>query len=328
MLKSLESVLNANHKNIKSYKQLERLYVSQIGADVKKHADEINAVKRNFPPAKYSDPFMSAFLQDCISRGKDMNDGGTIYPDFHGIAGMGLGTTADALAALKKLVFEQKRVSLPDLMAALSLNFTGHEIIRQELINHAPKFGNGDPYVDRIARWVAKVFCDAVHRHRTPGGGWHVPLMAANISNIYSGMEVGATPDGRPAKTPLSDAGSPHFGRDKKGPTAVIESLSNIDYTAVTGGTVVNMRFNPSVVKGEQGLNRLTALLKVFVKTRCQELQFNMTGSEIMKDAQKNPDNYRNLIVRVSGFSAYFNELSKEVQDDIISRTEHGSDNF
>lgn len=315
-------------EKLKTYREFESAFVKQVESGVKRHVDGINAYKKKFSNEKYMDPFISAFTNDCIKRAKDINDGGARYPGFHGIACMGLGTTSDALAAIKKLVYEQKHITLKELIKALDVNFKGYEIMRQELLNHAPKYGNGEHYVDSIAKRVAEISCRAIHGYRTPDRGWYLPLMAANIQNISAGKEVGATPDGRFSRTPLSDAASPHFGRDWKGPTAIIESIANVDYTLVTGGTVVNMKFNPSVLKGDTGLMRLVTLLKVFVKKRLQEFQFNVTGTVVMKNAQKNPQQYRNLLVRVSGFSAFFIELSKEVQDDIIRRTEQGSVNF
>ncbi|MFA5858888.1 MAG: pyruvate formate lyase family protein [Elusimicrobiota bacterium] len=323
----LECVNHALRENTEgTYKQFISAFNKQVKLGVAQHVKIINAYKLRFPVDKYMDPFISAFTLDCIQRARDINAGGTRYPGFHGIAGMGMATAADSIASIKKLVFEDKVCTVKKLVHALDNNFEGYEILQQQLINKAPKYGNGNPYVDKIARDITKTFCQAVHKHRIPlYNGRYVPLMAANTANIRAGKETGATPDGRYAGTALSDAASPHFGRDKSGPTAIMESLSNIDYTSVTGGTVVNMKLNPSILAGEAGLARFAALLKAFVKMRLQELQFNVTKTEVMKAAQQNPGQYSNLIIRVSGFSAFFVHLSKEVQDDIIRRTEQGS---
>jgi pyruvate formate-lyase/glycerol dehydratase family glycyl radical enzyme len=320
----LECVNKALRRKPPTFKKLEAQFEKEVMQGVKEHAAGINAYKAKFPSSKYMDPFLSAFIKDCVKKGRDMNNGGTRYPDAHGIAGMGLGTTADALAAVKKLVYEEKRISIPELIRALDADFAGYEDMRQELLNKAPKYGNNDPVADRLAARVTEIFCKAVHPMRTNNGGWYFPLMGSNVANIPAGKEVGATPDGRKAFTPLSDSASPHFGRDRLGPTAVINSISHVDYTGVTGGTVVNMKFSPDVFAGEDGLQRFATLLSVFIKKRGMEVQFNMTGAKVMKDAQKNPEKYMDLIVRVSGFSALFTELAREVQDDIIGRTEHG----
>ncbi|MCX7803707.1 MAG: hypothetical protein N3A38_00825 [Planctomycetota bacterium] len=295
-----------------------------LAADMAVHAAAINRHIERFPPDRFPDPFLSALTRDCIARAADINAGGAEFPRFHGVAVMGLATVADSLAAVRRLVFEERRISWGELMAALESDFEGREPLRQMLLNRAPKYGNDDPCVDRLAADIVAWTSGECLKHRTPDGGRFVPLMAANISNIAAGRETGATPDGRRKGTPLSDAASPFFGRDMKGPTAFLRSVAVPDYRCVVGGTVINMKFEPAFFQDEAGARRFAALTGFFVRHRIPELQFNFTGNETLLAARREPEKYRNLVVRVSGFSAYFTNLSPEVQDDIIRRRAHG----
>ena len=231
-------------EELSTFDSLKNAFMTQLKGIVARHADEINNSKL-CDTTEFTSPLLSALTADCIERGKDINDGGARFADWHGMAGMGLATVTDALAALRKLVYEEQRFPLPHVVAALERDFDGDEVLRQVLLNDAPKYGNGDTATDALAAEVAEAFCRFCMSHETPaqGGkpaGRHVPLLAANVSNIPAGREVGATPDGRRAFTPLSDAASPHFGRDVSGPTAVVRSLTQVDYRNVVGGTVVN----------------------------------------------------------------------------------------
>jgi formate C-acetyltransferase len=236
---------------------------------------------------------------------------------------MGLATVADSLAAVRKLVFEEKAVDYDRLMEALDENFAGFEPLRQMLINRAPKYGNADPYVDDIAAQLVARAADACLQHTMPDGGRFVAAMAANITNIAAGREVPATPDGRFAGTPLSDAASPFFGRDRNGPTAFLASVATPDYSNVLTGSVVNMKFEPDCFAGKEGADRFEALTQHFVRDRIQQLQFNATGNETLLKARNRPGDFPNLVVRVSGFSAYFVNLAPEVQEDVIRRRAH-----
>jgi formate C-acetyltransferase len=236
---------------------------------------------------------------------------------------MGLATVADSLAAVKKLVFEEGLINYNELMEALDANFEGCEPLKQMLLNRAPKYGNDDPYVDDIAVWIVDYLADEMLRQRVSTGGRYVSAMASNVSNIYAGKEVGATPDGREAWTPLSDAASPYYGRDINGPTAFLRSVARPDYHKVLTGSVVNMKFNPEHFQGEEGAARFSAITHWFVSERIHELQFNFTGNAVLKDALDHPEGYAGLVVRVSGFSAYFTRLAPEVQQDILRRRAH-----
>lgn len=306
-----------------SYEMVISLFRGELEKDMVAHTKNFNEYIARFPVEKFPDLFLSALTRDCIARAKDINDGGAEFKRFHGIAIMGLATVADSLAAIKKLVFEEKALTFDQLMKAIDTDFEGHEPIRHMLMNRAPKYGNDDDYVDDIAAQIVEWTTSECLKHEVHGGGRFIGGMAANVSNIYSGKEVGATPDGRKAFTPLSDAASPFFGRDIKGPTAFIKSVSAPDYSKALLGSVVNMKFEPEFFQGEEGAKRFNALTHTFVKDRIQELQFNFTGNKALLEAQKNPQAYLNLVVRVSGFSAYFVTLDKEVQEDIIRRRAH-----
>ena len=298
----------------------------QLEAIVDRHIAGIDSAKIS-DAAGFTSPLLSSVTRDCIERGRDINDGGASLPDFHGIAGMGIGTTTDALEALRRLVYTERRFSLADIVAAVDRDFNGNELLRQTLLNDAPKYGNGDVDTSRLAADIAATFCDLVLGRETPAAGGkppgrYVPLLAANVVNIRAGTEVGATPDGRHACTPLSDAASPHFGRDLHGPTTTLRSLTSVDYSRALGGTVVNMRFEPSALRGDAGTRNLAALVRSYFEMGGAQVQFNVADRSVLEDAREHPDRHADLLVRVSGFSARFVNLSDAVQRDIFSRTE------
>jgi len=306
-----------------SYDVLLEAFLEEMRDSLAAYCTDFNATIARFPSDRFPDPFLSVLTRDCIGRARDINDGGAEYRRMHGIAIMGLGTVSDSLAAVKRLVFEKQLWPYDELMAALDADFEGYEPLRQAMVNEAPKYGNDDDAVDGIAAFLVDWTSRECLQHEIAGGGRFVAAMAANTSNIPAGKEVGATPDGRRAHTPLSDAASPYFGRDIHGPTAFLNSVSKPDYHRVLTGSVVNMKFEPEFFRGDEGEAIFVALMKVFVANRVQELQFNFTGNETLLDAQKNPELHRNLVVRVSGFSEYFVSLSREVQDDVIRRRAH-----
>jgi len=304
----------------RSYEDLVARFRRLLARDLAAHADRVNAYIAGFPSERFPDPFLSALTRDCIARARDINNGGAEFKRFHGICIMGLATLADSLAAVKKLVFEEEAVGFDELLAALETDFAGAEPLRLMLVNRAPKYGNDDAYVDRIAADIVHWAADACLEHEVSGGGRYVSAMAANVQNISAGREVGATPDGRHAGTPLSDAASPYFGRDMHGPTAFLGSVAAPDYHRVLTGSVINMKFDPAHFRDEAGAARFLTLTKTFVRRRIPELQFNFTGNDALRAARHDPERYRNLVVRVSGFSAYFVTLDREVQDDILRR--------
>lgn len=300
-------------------------FAEQVRAGVAAHAAWVNAAESE-ADARCNDltsPLLSALTSDCIERGLDVNAGGARYASNHGIAGMGIGSTADALAAVKTMIYDTGRYALDEMVRMLDADFDGYGHDRTVLLRDAPKYGNDEGAVDGLAADAAEVFCRAVLRHRTPSGGRFWGLMAANVKNVSAGYEVGATPDGRKAREPVSDAASPSFGRDRHGPTAVIRSVAKLDYGLAPGGNVVNMKVHPTSVSGEEGLNALASLIRTCFDLGGVQLQFNTVDRAMLLDAMEHPERYADLVVRVSGFSAYFTRLDPAVQRDVLARTEH-----
>jgi len=307
-----------------SYEDLERYFRESIEDTVRTHVAKVNAHFERYAPDRFPDPFLSALTQDCIARGKDINGGGALFARFHGVAFIGLATTANSLAAVKRWVFDSEEIAYDALMQALEDDFNGHEVLRCILLNKTPKYGNDTAYVDGIAAQVVEWVSTVCLQHSTSDSGRFVPLMAANVQNISAGKETGATPDGRRALTPLSDAASPYFGSDRQGPTAFLRSVAVPDYKGIPGGTVINMRFDPEQFTNDAGRERFAAFTEFFVKERIAQLQFNFTSNETLRAAQEHPEAHGDLIVRVSGFSAHFTTLDHEVQEDVIRRNAHG----
>lgn len=265
-------------------------------------------------------PFLSIVISDCIEKGKDYNDGGARYNTTY-IQGVGLGSITDSLAAIKYHVFDQKNLTMDELLKVLASNFSGHEKVRQLLLNKTPKYGNDDDYADSIMTWVFDVFYDAVNDRKNTKGGFYRINMLPTTCHVYFGSVVGATPDGRKAWQPLSEGISPVQGADRHGPTAVIKSASKMDHLR-TGGTLLNQKFTPQVLEGEDGIEKLANLVRSYFKLDGHHIQFNVVRAETLRAAQAEPEKYRDLIVRVAGYSDYFCDLGKALQDEIIARTE------
>jgi len=270
----------------------------------------------------YAQPFMSLFCDDCIARGMDINRGGARYPSVHGAGCMGIGTIADSLAAVEKVVYNDRECTLTELRDALAANFAGYETLRAKLQN-APKYGNNDDFVDKYAVWYVEYLDKIFGQYRTRDGGVFYTAIASNTQSVSAGHITGATPDGRLSGVPLSDAASPTYGVDKNGPTAAFLSLCKPDYRLVSCGTVVNQKYTPDMLQDPVKRAALTAAIQVYFSRGGQEVQINCVSRDILKDAMAHPENYGSLIVRVSGFSAYFTALSRDVQEDILHRTEH-----
>ena len=269
------------------------------------------------------DPFGSALVQDCLERGRDIYQGGTRYPATAGISLMGLATTADSLAAIKRLVFDEGKLSLREFWAVLERNFEGDEPFRQELLNRMPKYGNDDEYVDSIAGDIAGFFCRTVLKHNEwPEREAFVPRLHSYISHITGGL-FGATADGRQAGEPMSDAASPAQGRDHVGPTATMNSVTKFDYSQVPGGIGMNMKFHPDIFRGADGERVFVSLVKAYFQRGGLQISFNLVGKETLEDAMAHPEDHQNLIVRVAGFNEYFCKLDPKLQRDILERTAH-----
>ncbi|MGB8781222.1 MAG: trans-4-hydroxy-L-proline dehydratase [Candidatus Bathyarchaeia archaeon] len=268
-------------------------------------------------------PFLSLLIDDCISKGKDYNDGGARYNTSY-IQGVGLGTVTDSLAAISYQVFDTKQIAMRELLKALKADFNGYETLRQILLNKTPKYGNDDDYADDVMKAVFEAYYEAIEgRPSTKGGNYRINLLPTTV-HVYFGRVTGATADGRKALEPLSEGVSPVQGADRKGPTAVIKSVSKIDH-ARTGGTLLNQKFAPELLADEEGLDKLAHLIRTYFKLDGHHIQFNVVNAETLRDAQKHPEKYGDLLVRVAGYSDYFVNLSVELQNEIIKRTEHKS---
>ena len=292
----------------------------QLANGVKEYVDQVLQESYVADPENYTSPFLSCFCKDCIKRGRDINMGGSRYPSAHGAVLMGVGTMSDSLAAIEKVVFNDKDATLSELADAIKQNFEGYEALHQKLLS-APKYGNNDPFADKYAVWFTTYLSDRFDEYHTHDGGAFYTAMAANTSNIYAGQIIGATPDGRLAMQPLSDAASPTYGRDTKGATSSLLSTAKPDYTRCACGTVVNQKYSPSMF-ADGKREKLLKLIRVYFEKGGQELQINATSREILEDAIKHPENYPDLVVRVSGFSALYVTLTREVQEDILRRTQ------
>jgi trans-4-hydroxy-L-proline dehydratase len=266
-------------------------------------------------------PFLSLLMDDCIARGQDYHDGGARYNTSY-IQGVGLGTISDAMTAIKYQVFDQMNITMLELLAALAVNFSGQEGMRQTLLYKTPRFGNDDDYADHVMTDLFEVYFNAIDgRKNTKGGAYHINLLPTTV-HIYFGSVIGATPDGRRAGEPLSEGVSPVQGADRHGPTAVIKSVAKMDH-ARTGGTLLNQKFTPSLLAKDEALDKLVQLIRSYFKLDGHHIQFNVVDAATLRAAQKNPAQYRDLIVRVAGYSDYFCDLGRTLQDEIIARTEH-----
>jgi formate C-acetyltransferase len=266
-------------------------------------------------------PFLSVITDDCIRKGRDYNAGGARYNNTY-IQFVGIGSLTDSLAALKQLVFDDHATGLPDLVKALDANFDGHEPLRQRLLNRTPKYGNDDDYADLLMVQAFNAIFDAVDgRPNTKGGHYRVEMLPTT-SHIYFGSVTGATPDGRRAGLPLSEGISPVQGADRRGPTAVIKSAAKMDHIK-TGGALLNMKLTPSLLAGEDGIESLARLIRTYFALDGHHLQFNVVRADTLRKAQAQPELHRDLIVRVAGYSDYFCDLAPDLQNEIISRTEH-----
>jgi len=297
-------------------------YETQLKQGVEEYCAGFSNKNASINQKWFPEPFLSCFCHDCIGRGLDMHNGGAKYPSVHGAALMGIGTVADSLAAIEKVVYLDKDATLSQLRDAMNANFEGYEQLRQKLLA-APKYGNNNAFADKYAVWFLDFLASRFALHRTFDGGGFYIAAAANTSNIWAGKVINATPDGRKRGEPLSDAASPTYGRDTSGTTAAMLSLSRPDYTQVACGSVVNQKYFPSMFEGEN-LKKLRALIRAYFKMGGQELQINATSREVLLDAMEHPENYKSLVVRVSGFSAYYTTLENAVQLDILNRTQKG----
>ena len=303
-----------------SFKELCEAYSKQLDYLTSVKIRGNNAIHRIFA-GHMPVPFLSLFIDDCIANATDYNAGGARYNTTY-IQGVGLGSITDSLTAIKYHVFEKKSISMQGLLKALDTDFRDYEEFRKELVYNTPKYGNDDDYADDQARLVFRLFFNAIDNKPTSIGGKHRINMLPTTSHVYFGSVIGALPDGRLAGQPLSEGISPFQGADHKGPTAVLKSASKIDHL-LTGGTLLNQKFAPSFFEGEGSVEKLTSLIRSYFRMDGHHIQFNVVSAQTLRNAQKHPERYRDLIVRVAGYSDYFNDLGEDLQNEIIRRTEH-----
>ncbi|MBN2796590.1 MAG: glycyl radical protein [Clostridia bacterium] len=307
-------------RNFKNYEELFEAYKKQLKyfLDIKIHGSNwITRLYAKEMPA----PFMSVVIDDCIQSGKDYNNGGARYNTSY-IQGVGIGTITDSLSAIKQHIFDDQRYSMDEMLKALEHNFENHELMRNVLFHKTRKYGNDDDYPDQLMQEVFNAFYENVNGRENPNGGHYRINMLPTTCHVFFGSVIGATPDGRFKGLPLSEGISPTKGADKHGPTAVIKSVSKMDHLK-TGGTLLNQKFTPELLNTDNAIDALTALIRAYFKMNGHHIQFNVVRAETLKMAQMQPEAYEDLIVRVAGYSDYFNHLSPALQNEIISRTEH-----
>lgn len=312
------SIQTGEASEFKSFESLVKAFKKQLEyiVDIKiKGNNYIERIYAKQMPA----PFLSVLIDDCIENGRDYYDGGPRYNTNY-IQCCGIGTITDSLSALKKHVFDEKQFELTRLVDILNHNFEGEEITRQFLMNKTPFYGNDDDEADDIMRAIFELLFQTIDgKKNTKGTTYHMNMLSTTC-HVYFGKKLGATPNGRLAHTPESDGTSPSHGADTNGPTAVIKSLSKMDQVK-TGGTLLNQRFLPSVLDGEEAIEKLMQLIKTYFKIGGHHIQFNVVDSETLKDAQRHPEEYKDLLVRVAGYSDYFIDLDQYHQEEIIART-------
>ena len=268
-------------------------------------------------------PFLSLLIDDCITTGRDYHEGGARYNTSY-IMGVGLGTMTDAMTAIKYHVFDQRTTTMAGLMAGLQDNLAGHDRLHKLILNRTPRYGNDDDYADQVMRDLFEAYFGAIEgRRNTKGGTYHIDLLPTTC-HVYFGSVLGATPDGRLAGKPVSEGISPVQGADRRGPTAVIKSVAKMDHIR-TGGTLLNQKLTPQLLESESGLDQLVHLVRTYFDLDGHHIQFNVVEAATLRAAQRNPAEYKDLIVRVAGYSDYFCDLSEALQDEIIARTEHES---
>lgn len=306
--------------SFKSFEQLYEAWHKQMVYFVNLKLSVNNYIERMFSlyaPAT----FLSIFIDDCIHNGKDYYNGGARYNTQY-IQCTGLGTLTDCFSALKKHIFDNHRYSMEEMLSALRKDFNGEEKMRQYIVNHTPSFGNDDDEADAIAVRIYDDLVKAIEGHpNTRGGRTYLNMLSTTCHN-YFGSVCGATPNGRHAYFAISDGTSPSHGADTQGPTCVIKSLGKLDQTK-SGGTLLNVRFVPELLKRDQDLKKLGSLIRTYFSMGGHHIQFNIVDTDTLLDAQHNPENYRDLLVRVAGYSDYFNDMTMQLQNEIIARTQN-----
>jgi formate C-acetyltransferase len=310
-------------RNFKSYEELYDAFYAQLKYIIDLKIKINNYIDRMF--AKYAPAtFLSVIIDDCIKKGKDYYNGGPRYNTTY-IQCTGIGTITDSLSALKKHVFEDKSISMDSMLNAVSKNFEGEEVLRQRILNNTPFFGNDDDYADDIA---VKVYEDLFklidgRPNGKEGGKYHLNMLSTTCHN-YFGNIMGAMPNGRLACKAISDGTSPSHGCDTHGPTAVMRSLAKLDQVK-SGGTLLNLRFLPSLLKRDEDVAKLGKLIRFYFSQGGHHVQFNIVDTATLIAARENPEEYKDLLVRMAGYSDYFNDMNDNLKQEVIERTENES---
>lgn len=311
-----------NPGSFSSFEDVMEAFREQIAFNIKTLVDSVEMLDRVYAEA-FPSPLVSATVKGCMESGRDITRGGAHY-NFGSITGRGLGTVANSLAAIRWAVFEEKLLTMEELTHALQRNFRGNERERSALLRRSPKYGNDDPAADELARWVTDTFCREVRRHPCGRGGFYRPGIFSYGVHVVDGLYLGATPDGRLAGEPVSNGISPANGTERKGPTAVMKSAAAACCPPLSDGSALNIRLSPGLLAGTESTAKLSALIRGYFELGGRHVQFNVVDTATLEDARDHPERYPDLVVRVSGYCAYFTDLGRSIQDDIIARTEFG----
>ncbi|MHA1277057.1 MAG: glycyl radical protein [Candidatus Helarchaeota archaeon] len=316
---NFDTLDTGNPEEFKTFDEFMDAYIKHMAHMVTICAQATN-IRDDIWAEHYHNPLIACTIDGCIERARDMTEGSALY-NFGAIGAGGLATAVDSLAAIKKFVYEDKSIKMKDLVDAIKNNFRKREFLRQKLKN-GPKFGNDDDYVDAIAVELVDKFCTLVSSHKRSHGGHFKGSLISYGLNVYEGALEPATPDGRKAGEPLSNSMSPSNGAELNGPTAALKSIAKIDQTKIGFGNSLNMKFPKYFLNTPKGVTTMESLILTYFKLGGYHIQFNVVGADTLRDAQLHPEDYTDLIVRVSGYSAYFTRLDRKIQDDIIERTE------
>jgi len=306
----------------KSYEQLLEAFKTQVEHFLRIKIIGNNTIEKIFM-THIPTPFLSLIIDDCVARGMDYIQGGSRYNTNY-IQGVGMGTMTDALTALKKHVFEEKSITLPEFIRVLESNFENNDELLYKLLYKTPKYGNDDNAADDQLVDVFNIYHDAVQGHRSPRGAEYRINLLPTTCHVYFGSVMHASADGRKAGLPVSEGISPVQGSDKNGPTSVVKSAAKIDHLH-TGGTLLSQKFSPAFFEDDMAIRKVSGLVRSYFRMNGHHIQFNVVDANTLRHAQKHPEKYRNLIVRVAGYSDYFNDLGLDLQNEIIERTEHNS---
>ena len=307
-------------RTFSSFDDLKEAFGEQLSFNVEKLVRAVELLDRAYSE-EFPCPPLSATLEGCLESGRDMTRGGAKY-NYGSITGRGLGTVVNSLTAIRWAVFERNILTMDELMRLLERNFRGAESVRQTLLSKAPKYGNDDGEADGIATWVTEVFCREVRKHRCGRGGFYRPGMFSYGVHVMDGLYLGATPDGRLAGEPVSNGISPVNGTERGGPTAVLQSAAKAGGSQLSNGTALNMRLSPGLLASDESTGKLASLVEGYFALGGRHVQFNVVDTATLKEAQAHPEKYPDLVVRVSGYCAYFTDLGTSIQNDIIARTD------